>query len=174
MVLKVERSKEIDMDLKRLRKKLHRTKVDLKHNKKMAAFSAIDLDCGEELEEWRQRITKNEERLDSLITQIQELDEINRKENVEVLNAFAAVKDIKKRVVDIKGRLGLIQNLIMMHSRTSRRPQTITPSSIIDDFQEDDEDGCLKPCSLCGRGFSNRDVVMALCGYHHHPWCIVT
>ena len=122
------------MDLKKLRKKLHRTKVDLKHSKKMAAFSATDPNCSKESKEWRQRITKNEECLDSLITQIQELGEINCRENVEVLNALAAVKDIKKRVADAKGRLGLIQNQIEVHTRTSKRPQTITPSSIIADL----------------------------------------
>ena len=174
VVLKAERSKEIDMDLKRLRKKLHRTKVELKHNKKMAAFSATDLDWSEEQEEWRQRLTQNEECLNSLITQIQELDEINCRENAEVLNALAAVKNVKRIVADAKGRLGLIQNQIEVHSRTSRRPQTITPSSIIANLQEDDEDGCLKPCSLCGKGFPNQDVAMASYGCHYHLWCIVT
>ena len=134
VVIKAERCKEINTDLKKLRKKLHRTKVDLKHSKKMVAFSATDPDCSEESEEWKQRVTKNEECLDSLIIQIQELDEINHKENSEVLNALAAVKNIKKRVADAKGRLELIQNQIEVHSRTSRRPQSITLSSIIADL----------------------------------------
>ena len=142
MVLKAERSKEINMDLKKLRKKLYKMKVDLKHNKKMAAFSAIHPNCNEESEEWRQRVTKNEEFLDSLITQIQELDEIDRRENFEVLNALAVVKDVKRRVADAKGKLGLIQNLIEVYSRTPRQTQTITPSSIIANLQENDEDGC--------------------------------
>ena len=100
MVIKAERCKEINTKLKKLRKKLHRLKVDLKNNKKMVAFSAIDPDCSEESEEWRQQVTMNEECLDSLIIQIQELDEINHIENSEVLNALAAIKDVKKRVVD--------------------------------------------------------------------------
>ena len=173
VVIKAERCKEINTDLKKVRKKLHRTKVDLKHSKKMVAFSATDLDCNEESEKWRQRVSKNKECLDSLIIQIQELDEINCRENFEVLNALAAVKNVKKRVAHAKGRLGLIQNQIEVHSRTLRRPQSITPSSIIADLQEDDEDGCLKPCSLSGRGFPNRDVVIASCGCYYHPWCIV-
>ena len=172
--IKAERCKEINTDLKKLRKKLHQTKVDLKHSKKMAAFSATDVDCNEELEEWRQRVIKNEECLDFLIIQIQELDEINHRENSKVLNALTAVKDVKKRVVDAKGRLKLIQNQIEVHSKTSKQPQSITPSSIIVDLQEDDKDSCLKPCSLCGRGFLKRDVVMASCGCHYHLWCIVT
>ena len=94
VVMKAERCKEINTELKKLKKKLHRLKVDLKHSKKMAAFSATNPDCSEELEEWKQRVTKNEECLDSLIIQIQELDEINRRENSEVLNAMAAVKDV--------------------------------------------------------------------------------
>ena len=162
VVMKAERCKEINMDLKKLKKKLHRLKVDLKHSKKMAAFSATDPDCSEESEEWRQRVTKNKECLDTLITQIQELDEINRRENSKVLNAMVAVKDVRKRLADAKDRLGLIHYQIEVHSRTSRRPQSITPSPILADLQEDDEDGCLKPCSLCGRGFSSRDLVMAL------------
>ena len=120
VVIKAERCKEINTDLKKLRKKLHRMKVDLKYSKKMAAFSATDPDCNEELEEWKQRLTKNEECLDCLITQIQELDEINRRENSEVLNTLAAIKDVKKRIVDAKDRLGLIQNQIEVHRRTSR------------------------------------------------------
>ena len=106
VVIKAERCKEINTDLKKLKKKLHWTKVDLKHNKKMVAFSAIDLDCNEESEEWRQRVTKNEEGLDPLIIQIQELDEINRRENSEVLNALAAVKDVKKELLMLKADLG--------------------------------------------------------------------
>ena len=169
VVIKAERCKEINRDLKKLRKKLHRLKADLKHNKKMIAFSVTDPDCNEELEEWRQRVTKNEECLDSLIIQIQELDEINCRENSEVLNVLAAVKDVKKRVVDAKGRLGLIQYQIEVHSRTSTRPQSITPSPILANLQEDDKDSCLKPCSLCGRGFPSRDIVMASCGCQYHP-----
>ena len=112
--------------------------------------------------------------MDTVITQIRELDEINRRENSEVLNAMAVVKDVRKRLSDAKGRLGLIHYQIEVHSRTSRRPQSITPSPILADLQEDDEDGCLKPYSLCGRGFPSRDLVMASCGCHYHPWCIVT
>ena len=40
MLLKAEQSKEIERELKKLKKKLHMTKVDLKHSKKMVAFSA--------------------------------------------------------------------------------------------------------------------------------------
>ena len=120
VVIKTERCKEINTELKKLRKKLHRLKVDLKHSKKMAAFSATHPDCSKESGEWRQRVTKNEECLDSLIIQIQELDEINCRENFEVLNALAAIKDVKKRVADAKGRLGLIQYQIEVHNRTSR------------------------------------------------------
>ena len=174
VVMKADRCKEIYTELKKLKKKLHRLKVDLKHIKKMAAFSATNPDCSEESEEWRQRVTKNEECLDTLIIQIQKLDEINQRENSEVLNAMGAIKDVRRRFVDAKDRLGLIQYQIEVHSRTSRRPQSITPNPIIADLQEDDEDGCLKPCSLCGRGFSRRDLIMASCGCHYHPWCIVT
>ena len=48
VLLKVDKSKEIETDLKRLRKKLHRTKVDLKHSKKMVAFSATEPNCIQE------------------------------------------------------------------------------------------------------------------------------
>ena len=68
VVIKEERCKEINMDLKKLRKKLRRTKVDLKHNKKMVAFIAADRDCSEESKNWRQKVTKNEECMDSFIT----------------------------------------------------------------------------------------------------------
>ena len=70
VLLKADRSKEIERDLKRLRKKRQRTKVDLKHSKRMAAFSATNPDCIEESEEWLQRVSSNEERLQSLTTQI--------------------------------------------------------------------------------------------------------
>ena len=43
---------EIETNLKRLRKKLQRTKADLKHSKKMAKFTATDPECNEESEEW--------------------------------------------------------------------------------------------------------------------------
>ena len=48
VVMKVERCKEINTELKKLKKKLHRLKVDMKHSKKMAAFSATDPNCSEE------------------------------------------------------------------------------------------------------------------------------
>ena len=140
----------------------------------MVTFTSTDPDCIDEFEEWSKRITINEENLESLTTQIQDLDEINRRENAEVLNALAAVKDVKVRVADAKGRLGQIRNLIDVHSRTTKQPQTITPSSIVGSHEEELDDGCLRPCALCGRGFPHRDVVMASCGCHYHPWCIVT
>ena len=71
VLLKVNRSKEIETGLKRLRKKLQRTKVDLKHSKKMAAFTATHPECIEESDEWLQRVTNNKERLQSLTTEIQ-------------------------------------------------------------------------------------------------------
>ena len=89
---------EIETDLKRLRKKLQRTKVDLKHNKKMAKFTATDPECNEESEEWLHRVTSNEEKIQSLISEIEELSEINQRENPEVLNALAAVKEVKTRL----------------------------------------------------------------------------
>ena len=77
VLLKIDRSKEIEMDLKKLKKKLHRTKVVyLKHSKKMVAFSASDPDCIEE-EKWSQRVTNNKDSLESLTTQICEYDEVN-------------------------------------------------------------------------------------------------
>ena len=115
MLLKAKRTKEIEKNLKKLKKKLQRTKVDLKHSKKMIAFTATDPDSFDECEEWSQRVTNNEENLHSLAKQVCELDEINRKENIEVLSAVAVVKDVKVRVADAKGRLGQIHNLIDMH-----------------------------------------------------------
>ena len=147
--------------------------MDLKHSRKMVTFTSTDPDCIDESEEWSKRVTVNEENLESLTTQIRDLDEINRRENAEVLNALATVKDLKARVADAKGKLGEIRNLIDVHSRTAKRPQTISPSSIVGSHEELD-DGCLRPCALCGLGFPHQDVVMASCGCHYHPWCIVT
>ena len=48
VIIKAERCKESSTELKKLRKKLDRLKVDLKHNKKMTASSATDPDCSEE------------------------------------------------------------------------------------------------------------------------------
>ena len=173
VLLKVERAKEIETNLKKLKKKLQRTKVDLRHSRKMVTFTGTDPDCIDESEEWSKRVIVNEQNLESLTTQIHDLDEINRRENAKVLNALAAVKDVKARVADAKGRLGQIWNLIDVHSRTAKRPQTISPSSIVGSHEELDN-GCLLPCALCGLGFPHRDVVMASYGCHYHPWCIVT
>ena len=106
VLLKVERAKEIETNLKKLKKKLQRTKVDLRHSRKMVTFTSTDPDCIDESEEWSKRVAVNEENLESLTTQIRDLDEINRRENAEVLNALAVVKDVKARVADAKGRLG--------------------------------------------------------------------
>ena len=70
ILLKADRMTEIETELKRIKKKLQRTKVDLKHSKKMAKFTAIDPECNEELEEWLQRIASNEEQIQSLISEI--------------------------------------------------------------------------------------------------------
>ena len=128
MLLKAERTKEIEKNLKKLKKMLQRTKVDLKPSKKMVTFTTIDPDCIDEFKEWSQRVTNNEEILQSLTTQIHDLDEINCRENAEVLNAIAAVKDVKVRVADARGRLGQICNLIDVHSRTTSRPQLLVSS----------------------------------------------
>ena len=160
--------------MKKLKKKLYRTKVDLKHSKKMATFTAIDLDCIEESKEWSQRITTNEGNIESLTSQIQELDEINQRENAEVLNVIASIKDVKTRVLEGKGRLGQIRNLIEMDNMTIKRPQTISPSCIVGELLDVDDIGCLRPCTPCNRGFSHQDIVMASCGCHYHPWCIVS
>ena len=173
MLLKVERAKEIETNLKKLKQKLQRTKVDLRHSRKMVTFTSTDPNCIDVSEEWSKRVTVNEENLESLTTQIRDLDEINCRENAEVLNALAVVKEIKVRVADAKGRLGQIRNLINVHSRTAKQPQTISPSSIVGSREELDN-RCLRPCALCGLGFPHRDVVMASCGCHYHPWCIVT
>ena len=167
MLLKAERTKEIE-------EKLQRMKVDLRHSKKIVIFTTTDPDCIDESKEWSQRVTNNEENLQSLTTQIRDLDKINRRENAEVLNAVAAVKDVKVRVANARGRLEQICNLIDMHSRTTRRPHTISPNSIVGELEEEHDDGYLKPCALCGRGFLHRDIVMASCGCHYHLWCIVT
>ena len=174
VLLKAKRAKEIETNLKKLKKKLQRTKVDLRHSRKMVTFTSTDLDCIDESEKWSQRVTNNEENLESLTTQIRDLNEINRRENAEVLNALATIKDVKVRVADAKARLEQIRNLIDMDSRTTKRPQTISPSSIVGSHRDELDDGCLRPCALCGRGFPHRDVVMASCGCHYHPWCIVT
>ena len=150
VLLKADKNKEIETDLKRLRKKLQRTKVDLKHSKKMAVFSATDPKCIEELEEWLQRVTRNKEKLQSLTIEIQELSEINQTETIEVLNAIAAMKEVKVRLAHAQGRLGQIQNLYAVHNRSTRRPQTFSPSYILRDLQNDDDNGNMKPCALCG------------------------
>ena len=131
VLLKANKSKEIETNLKRLRQKLHRTKVDLKHSKKMVAFSATNLDCIQESEEWLQRVSSNKERLQSLTTQIQDLDEVNQRENNEVLDALVAIKEVKVRLAHAHGRLGQIHNLYKVHGRTAKRPQTFSPSCIL-------------------------------------------
>ena len=84
------------------------------------------------------------------------------------------VKDVKTKVLEAKKSLGQIQNLTVVHNMTTRRPQTISLSCIVGEFPNVDDVGCLRPCTLCGRGFPHRDIVMALCGCHYHPWCIVS
>ena len=125
--------------------------MDLKHSKKMVSFIATNPDCFDESEEWSQRITNNKENLHSLTTLIHELDEINRSENAEVLSVIAAINDVKVRVIDARGRFGQIHNLFNVHNRTTKRPQTISPSSIVGELQEEDDNGCFKSCALCGR-----------------------
>ena len=63
VLLKVERTKEIEKDLKKMKKKLQKTKVDLTHSKKMVAFTATDQDYFDESKEWSERITNNKENL---------------------------------------------------------------------------------------------------------------
>ena len=108
VLIKADRMKEIETYLKRLRKKLQRTKVDLKYSKKMAKFTTIDPECNEESEEWLQRVTTNKEKLQSLTTEIEELSEINQRENTKVLNALATVKEVKVRLAHAQGRLGQV------------------------------------------------------------------
>ena len=56
VLLKTNRSKKIEMDLKKLKKKIHRKKVVfLMHSKKMVAFSAIDPDCMKKRESGHKR-----------------------------------------------------------------------------------------------------------------------
>ena len=173
VLLKAERCKEIERDFKKLKKKLHRTKVDLKHSKKMAAFSATDPNCIDEAEEWSQRVTTIEENVESLNNQILELHEINNRENAKVLKAVAVVKDVKIRIAKAMGRLEQIWNLIKVHGMSNKQPQKISPSCVIGEHEEFNDEGCLKPCTLCGRGFLHQDIVMASCGCHYYPWGIV-
>ena len=70
VLLKAERAKEIEKNLKKLKKKLQRTKVDLRHSRKMVTFTSTNPDCINEFEEWSQRVTNNEENLESLTIQI--------------------------------------------------------------------------------------------------------
>ena len=120
--------------MKRLKKKLQRTKVDLKHSKKMVAFTTTDPKCNEESEEWLQRVTSNEEKLQSLTTEIEELSEINQRENTKVLNALAVVKEVKVRLAHAQGRLRQVQNLYVVHNSSTRRPQTFSPNCIFGDL----------------------------------------
>ena len=46
VVAKAKKIKELEQKMKKLKHKLQRMKFDVKHNKKMAAFMAIDPDCG--------------------------------------------------------------------------------------------------------------------------------
>ena len=85
--------------------------------------------------------------------QINELDEINCRENSKAISVVVAFKDVKVRIVDAKGRLGQIQNLIDVYNITSRQPQSISPSCIVGELQDYEDDGCMKPYALCGRGF---------------------
>ena len=66
-----------------------------------------------------------------MTTQIQDLDEVNQRENAEVLDALAVVREVKVRLAHAQGRLGQIHNLYEVHGRTMRRPQTFSPSSIL-------------------------------------------
>ena len=63
VLLKAERTKEIEKNLKKLKKKMQRTKLDLIHSKKIVTFTATNPDCIDKSEEWSQRVTNNEENL---------------------------------------------------------------------------------------------------------------
>ena len=103
------------------------TKFDLKHSKKMITFTTTDPDSLIESREWAERVAKNEENLESLRTQIRDLEEINQRENVELLSAQADVKDVKLRIADAKERLGQLLNLIEVHSQSTKQPQIFSP-----------------------------------------------
>ena len=65
-------------------------------------------------------------------------------------------------------------------------PITVNPSKIMGqvdlnkdiDPQQGIDDlvvfGYIKPCALCTKGFSNKDIIMAPYGCNYHPWCCVT
>ena len=62
-----------------------------------------------------------------------------------------------------------------VYGKWTRRPQSITPSCIVDEIADpNDNEEFVHKSALCNIGFPSRDFVIASCGCYYHPWCIVT
>ena len=111
----------------------------------------------------------------ALRKQINDLKENTLHSNSDLISAKAALRSVKNRILDAKGRIAAVRDLLEVYGKRTRRPQSITPSCIIGEMTDpNDSEEFVQKCALCNTGFPSRGVVMASCGCYYHPWCIVT
>ena len=136
---------------------------------------ATDPSCTQECEEWNQCIARDVEHIVALRKQINDLKEITLHSNSDLISAKAALRSVKIRILDAKGRVAAVRDLLEVYGKRTRRPQSISPSCIVGEMTDpNDSEEFVQKCALCNVGFPSRDVVMASCGCYYHPWCIVT
>ena len=172
---KAEMQKKVDSQVKNLNAQLRSTKFSLKTNRKMASFMATDPSCTEECEEWTQCIARDVAEIEALRKQIKDLKENTLHGNSDLISVKAALNNVKKKIMDAKGRAAAVRDLFEVYGKKTRRPQSLTPSCIVGELADpNDSKEFVQKCALCNAGFPSRDVVMASCGCYYHPWCIVT
>ena len=133
---KAEKQKEVDSQVKNLNAQLRSTKFSLKTNRKMASFMATDPSCTQECEEWNQCVARDVEDIVALQKQIKDLKENTLHGNSDLLLAKAALRSVKKRILDAKGRATAVMDLLEVYGKRTRRPQSITPSCIVGEMAD--------------------------------------
>ena len=172
---KAGKQKEVESQVKNLNTQLRSAKFSLKTNRKMASFMATDPSCTQECGEWNQCVARDVEHIVALRKQINDLKEITLHSNSDLISTKAALRSVKIRILDAKGRAAAVRDLSEVYGKRTRQPQSISPSYIVGDMTDpNDSEEFVQKCALCNTDFPIRDVVMASCGCYYHPWCIVT
>ena len=163
-------SPEVESQVKNLNAQLRSAKFSLKTNRKIALFMATNPSCTQECEEWNQCIARDVEHIVALRKQINDLKEITLHSNSDLISAKAALRSVKIRILDAKGRAAVVRDLLEVYGKRTWRPQSISPSCIVGEMTDpNNSEEFVQKCALCNTGFPSRDIVMALCGCYYHP-----
>ena len=146
---KAEMQKEVDNQVKNLNAQLRSTKFSLKTNRKMASFMATNPSCTEECEEWTQCIARDVAEIEALRKQIKDLKENTLHGNSNLISVKAALSNVKKKIMDAKGRATAVRDLFEVYGKRTRRPQSLTPSCIVGELADpNDSEEFSKMCAL--------------------------